>query len=72
MTRPETARRSLEHWSEAGRAEMEAFYALATEDYRYLAAARDWGADLRVRSAASEDATSFQYPRSPHWRSSMI
>lgn len=26
---------------------MEAFYALATEDYRYLAAARDWGTDLR-------------------------
>lgn len=46
MIRPDTARRSLEHWSEAGRAEMEAFYALATEDYRQLAAARDWAADL--------------------------
>jgi SAM-dependent methyltransferase len=46
MTRPDTARRSLDHWSEAGRAEMESFYALATEDYRQLAAVRDWGADL--------------------------
>jgi SAM-dependent methyltransferase len=47
VTRPDTAQRSLDHWSEAGRAEMQAFYALATEDYRQLAAARDWGADLR-------------------------
>ncbi|MDP9168277.1 MAG: hypothetical protein M3O32_19770, partial [Actinomycetota bacterium] len=46
MTRPDTAQRSLDHWSEAGRLEMEAFYALATEDYRQLAAARDWDADL--------------------------
>ncbi|MCV7419048.1 class I SAM-dependent methyltransferase [Mycobacterium yunnanensis] len=46
MTPPDTAQRSLEHWSEAGRAEMEAFYALATEDYRQLVAARDWNADL--------------------------
>jgi SAM-dependent methyltransferase len=44
---PDTARRSLDHWSEAGRAEMEAFYALAVEDYRQLAGARDWAADLR-------------------------
>ena len=43
---PDTAARSLEHWSEAGRREMEAFYALAVEDYRQLAGARDWGADL--------------------------
>lgn len=34
--------RSLAHWSEAGRAGMEAFYTLATEDYRHLAEARDW------------------------------
>lgn len=47
MTQPDTARRSLDHWSEAGRAEMLAFYALAVEDYRRLAAARDWAADLR-------------------------
>jgi SAM-dependent methyltransferase len=47
VTPPDTAQRSLEHWSEAGRAEMQAFYALATEDYRQLARARDWAADLR-------------------------
>ena len=46
MTQPDTAQRSLDHWSEAGRAEMQAFYALATEDYRQLAGARDWNADL--------------------------
>lgn len=46
MSRPDTAQRSLDHWSEAGRAEMQAFYALAGEDYRQLVAARDWGADL--------------------------
>lgn len=50
MTSPDTARRSLDHWSEAGRAEMEAFYALATEDYRQLATARDWAADLRAHA----------------------
>ena len=38
----DTAARSLEHWSEHGRAEMEAFYALATEDYRQPATAADW------------------------------
>ncbi len=42
----DTAARSLAHWSEAGRAEMEAFYALATEDYRQLALAADWPAVL--------------------------
>ena len=47
MTRPDTAQRSLDHWSEARRVEMDAFYALAGEDYRQLATARDWGADLR-------------------------
>lgn len=34
--------RSTAHWSEAGRSGMEAFYALATDDYRHLAEARDW------------------------------
>jgi SAM-dependent methyltransferase len=38
----DTATQSLAHWSEAGRAEMEAFYALATEDYRQLVLATDW------------------------------
>lgn len=42
----DTAQRSLEHWSEEGRAEMDAFYALATEDYRQLALAADWPALL--------------------------
>jgi SAM-dependent methyltransferase len=34
--------RSTTHWSEAGRAGMDAFYSLATDDYRHLAEARDW------------------------------
>jgi hypothetical protein len=34
--------RSTAHWSEAGRRGMDAFYTLATDDYRYLAEARDW------------------------------
>ncbi|WP_433803452.1 class I SAM-dependent methyltransferase [Actinomycetospora sp. CA-084318] len=42
-----TEERSLAHWAEEGRAGMEAFYALATEDYRQMVAARDWAADLR-------------------------
>ena len=46
MSRSDTAQRSLDHWSEAGRSEMDAFYALATEDYRQLVAARAWHADL--------------------------
>jgi len=36
--------RSSSHWSEAGRAGMEAFYTLATDDYRHLAQAWDWQA----------------------------
>jgi SAM-dependent methyltransferase len=43
----DTAARSLAHWSEQGRTEMEAFYALATEDYRQLALAADWSSVLR-------------------------
>ena len=50
MSAPDTAQRSLDHWSEAGRAGMQAFYALATEDYRRLADARDWPADLRAHA----------------------
>ena len=34
--------RSIAHWSEAGRRGMDAFYTLATDDYRHLAEARDW------------------------------
>lgn len=44
---PDTADRSLAHWSEAGRAGMEAFYELASEDYRHLVLAANWPALLR-------------------------
>jgi SAM-dependent methyltransferase len=50
MSAPDTARRSLEHWSEARRSEMEAFYALATEDYRQLVLAADWRTLLGERA----------------------
>ena len=46
----DTADRSLRHWSEDGRRTMDAFYVLATQDYRELAGARDWAAELRSRS----------------------
>ncbi|MCD2191835.1 class I SAM-dependent methyltransferase [Actinomycetospora endophytica] len=42
-----TEQRSLAHWAEPRRAGMEAFYALAIEDYREMVAAREWAADLR-------------------------
>ncbi|MET0187393.1 MAG: class I SAM-dependent methyltransferase [Pseudonocardia sediminis] len=45
--RPDTYQRSLAHWAEEGRAGMESFYALASEDYRQMVAARSWAADLR-------------------------
>jgi SAM-dependent methyltransferase len=44
---PDTFDRSMAHWSEAGRAEMEAFYRVATRDYRELARSRDWNEWLR-------------------------
>jgi len=47
----DTLERSLAHWSEAGRAEMDAFYRVATLDYRELARAWDWYAWLRERGA---------------------
>lgn len=52
MTREagDTTERSLAHWSEAGRAEMDAFYRVATLDYRELAEAWDWNAFLRQRA----------------------
>lgn len=43
--------RSTAHWSEARRAGMEAFYRLATDDYRYLAEARDWAGWLAEAQA---------------------
>ncbi|GAA4826385.1 hypothetical protein GCM10023201_11310 [Actinomycetospora corticicola] len=48
-----TEERSLAHWAEQGRAGMEAFYALAAEDYRQMVAARDWAADLREHGDAA-------------------
>ena len=50
MSTQDTAQRSLQHWSESGRTGMEAFYALATEDYRQLVLAADWRAILSERS----------------------
>ncbi len=40
--RADTFERSCDHWSDAGRDEMESFYELARVDYRYLAEAYDW------------------------------
>jgi SAM-dependent methyltransferase len=48
----ETFERSCAHWSEDKRGEMEAFYALATADYRILAEAFDWRAWLEERQRA--------------------
>ncbi len=48
-TASDTAARSLAHWSEGGRREMEAFYALARLDYRLLAGVLDWRALLDGR-----------------------
>jgi len=51
----DNASRSLAHWSEERRAGMDAFYRLATKDYRHLAEARDWKAWLAERAAAAGD-----------------
>jgi SAM-dependent methyltransferase len=45
----DTFERSCDHWSEAGRSEMEDFYALASVDYRHLAEAVDWSTWFRTR-----------------------
>ena len=45
----DTYDRSLEHWSEAGREEMDAFYRLARRDYELLAKRLDWRALLDGR-----------------------
>jgi len=42
----DTFDRSMAHWSEAGRTEMDAFYRVATRDYRELAEANDWASWL--------------------------
>jgi len=51
----DTVTRSLAHWDEARRAGMEAFYRLATKDYRHLAESRDWAAWLAERAEAAGD-----------------
>ena len=48
-TPADTFERSCDHWSEAGRAEMEDFYSLASVDYKYLAEAIDWKHWLEAR-----------------------
>jgi SAM-dependent methyltransferase len=47
----DTEDRSLAHWSELARAEMDAFYKVATLDYRELALACDWNELLGEREA---------------------
>jgi SAM-dependent methyltransferase len=47
-----TFERSCDHWSEAGRREMEDFYALASVDYQHLAEAIDWKTWLETRQKA--------------------
>ena len=47
--------RSNAHWSEDGRAGMDAFYRLATDDYRHLALARDWRALFEDAQARAGD-----------------
>ena len=50
----DTTARSLAHWSEDARDEMNAFYRVATLDYRELARAWDWSGFLRERLIARE------------------
>jgi SAM-dependent methyltransferase len=47
--------RSTAHWSESGRAGMDAFYTLATDDYRHLAQQRDWAGWLARAQAEVGD-----------------
>lgn len=47
-TNADTFDRSCQHWSASGQAGMNAFYTLATQDYRHLAAAYDWRAVMRA------------------------
>lgn len=48
----DTFERSLAHWSEAGREEMDHFYRVATLDYRELAEAWDWAGWVEARRAS--------------------
>jgi len=64
VNQPDTFERSMAHWSEAGRAEMEAFYAVATRDYRELALARNWSLWLGARTKILDVACgSGKFPR---------
>ncbi len=51
----DTASRSLAHWSEAGRREMDAFYAYAALDYVQLAGVLPWGELLAGLAARRGD-----------------
>ena len=46
---------SASHWSEERRAGMEAFYRLATDDYRHLALSKDWSALLTTAQNKAGD-----------------
>jgi SAM-dependent methyltransferase len=54
----DTQDRSLAHWSEVGREEMDAFYQVATLDYKELALASDWDALLPSRPLHGEGEAS--------------
>ncbi|MEM6862557.1 MAG: class I SAM-dependent methyltransferase [Myxococcota bacterium] len=60
----DTFERSMAHWSEEGRAEMESFYTVATQDYRELAESRDWPGWLGTRARVLDVACgSGKFPR---------
>ena len=52
----DTQDRSLAHWSEVAREEMDAFYQVATMDYKELALASDWDALLPAPPSVGEGA----------------
>jgi hypothetical protein len=52
----DTFERSCEHWSDAGREEMEAFYELASVDYRYLAEAYHWDEAFQTLANRKSDS----------------
>lgn len=54
---PTTFQRSCQHWSEGSASEMDAFYRLATYDYKLLADAADWCAEFMRLSRASRGDT---------------
>ena len=52
--------RSTAHWSESRRAGMDAFYTLATDDYRHLAEQRDWAGWFAAAQAEVGDHRSLR------------